>query len=50
MRPINRRKSDLITEIWGVHTDLEIPRTVKQHNTGAKERGRVQRYKREGEY
>lgn len=37
MRQINKGKLNLVAYIWGIHTDLDIPRIVKQQDTGAKE-------------
>lgn len=37
MRHINKGKLNLVAYIWGIHTDLEIPRIVKQRDMGAKE-------------
>lgn len=33
VRHINRRKSDLIVCVWGIHTDMEIPKTGKMRYT-----------------
>ena len=39
MRHINRRKSNLIAYLWGIHTDTEISKTLKQHDACMKLRG-----------
>ena len=31
MRQINRRKSSLIVYEWGIHTDMELPKTIRQN-------------------
>ena len=31
MKQINRRKSNLIY-LWGIHTDMEIAKTMRQHD------------------
>ena len=31
MRRINKKKSNLIASIWGIHTDMGIPKTIRQN-------------------
>lgn len=31
MRPINRRTSNLIAYTWGMHTGMELSKTVRQN-------------------